>query len=299
MKKKILVFLCVVALLFSGCIDQKTFKNETTKNGTVKNGDKISIDYIGRVEGGKVFDTSNESVAKQNDIYVQTRKYGPISFTVGTGKVMKGLDEGVIGMNIGETKTLTIPADKGYGQIDPRKINVIPILQSIPANTSLSRIMEIPANTFASSFGSNHSVGDIVQVPDTNINLTVKSIGTNISLMFNLHVGDKISQKGAPWNQTVISIDDKNITIKPDLKQNDIVQFPNVVWNSTVIGLNNTEITLRHNAIPDKEIKNQLGSTMIHFNETSITIDQNNKLAGKTLIFDVTLLSIGKNNSTK
>ena len=62
--KKILVLLCV-ALLLSGCIGQKTFKNETTKNGTVKNGDIVSIDYIGSVEGGKVFDSSIESVANQ------------------------------------------------------------------------------------------------------------------------------------------------------------------------------------------------------------------------------------------
>lgn len=288
--KKLLVFLLVAALFFSGCIgQQKTVSQERT----VKNGDIISVDYIGRIEGGKVFDTSIESVAKQNDIYTQGRKYQPLNFTVGKGEIIKGFDEGVIGMKVGDTKTLTVPPDKGYGPIDPSKISTIPIIQSIPATTTIPKVTEIPADQFKSIFGPNHTVGDNVNVPNTNFNLTVKSIGSNVSLAYNLTVGYEIVQKGIPWNETVTAADDKNITVKIDLKKNDIIRLPDAFWNSTVIDINETNITLRHEAIPDKEIPMMSGSARVHFNETSITIDQNNKLAGKTLIFDVTLRSIG------
>ncbi len=280
----------VAVLLSSGCIDQQKNVNQQK---TVKNGDNISVDYVGRIEGGKVFDTSIESVARQDDVYNQGRKYQPLNFTVGKGQVIKGFDEGVVGMKVGDTKTITIPQEKGYGPIDPSKISTYPIIQSFPAMTTISSVLEIPAGQFKTIFGLNHSVGDIVRITNSNVNLTVKNISTtNVSLAYNLGVGDKIYQKGAPWNETVVSIDDKNIKIRADLNKNDVVHLPDAFWNSTVIDVNDTNITLRHDAIPDKEVPSMFGSMRIHFNETVITIDQNNKLAGKTLVFEVTMRSI-------
>ncbi len=283
--KKFAIFsiaaLISAVILFSGCIDQRT----------VKSGDTVSVDYILTTDG-KVVDTTIESVAKENNIYVAGRKYQPLNFTVGKGEMIKGFDEGVIGMKVGETKTLTVPPEKGYGPIDPRAIHVIPVIQSIPATTTLPRVLEIPANQFEAQFGPNHTVGDNVQIPGTNVNLTVKSLGTNVSLAYNFTVGYKISQTGAPWNETVVSIDDKNITTRADVKKNDIVQLQNAPWNTTVIDVNSTNITLKHNAIPDTEIPSMFGSMRVHFNETSVILDSNPKLAGKTLIFNVTLRSI-------
>ena len=281
--KKLLVLIVATAILFSGCVGQQK---------VVKVGDNISVDYVGRTEDGKVFDTSIESVAKQNNMYNPQRGYQSLNFTVGKGQIIKGFDNGVIGMKVGDNKTLTISPENGYGPIDPAKIQVIPIVQSIPLMTTVSRFLEIPAGQFTSSFGPNHTVGDNVNIPNSNINLTVKNIGTNVSLVYNLAVGYEIIQKGAPWNETVVSVDDKNITFKIDTKKNDIVNIQGAPWNTTVIDVNSTNVTLKHNAISDKEINGQFGSMSIHFNETSVIIDQNNKLAGKTLIFDVTLNSI-------
>lgn len=298
--KKMLVFLLAVVLFFSGCIGQQ---NSPNQQGTVKVGDKIVVDYTGRIQGGEIFDTSIESVAKQNGIYNQNRTYGPLNFTVGKGEMIKGFDEGVVGMKVGETKTITIPPEKGYGPIDPNKIQVIPIIQSIPAKTTIPRNINVTPEQFNSVFGSNHSVGDTVNVPDTNINLTVINLGSNgsmgrngsnISLKYNFMTGDQIRQKGIPWNETVTSADDTNITVKIDVNKNDIIKLPNTFWNSTVIDVNETNITLKHIAMPDKEIPSLFGPVRVHFNDTDITIDQNNKLAGKTLIFEVTVKSIGQ-----
>jgi len=295
--KKILVIILTVLILFSGCIgQQKTVNSEdniTGKSGdnlTVKSGDTIFIDYVGHMDG-KVYDTSNESVAKQNGVYIANRTYRPLKFTVGKGEMIPGLDEGVIGMKVGETKTLTIPPEKGYGPIDPGKISTYPIVESIPATKTIPSAMEIPAGEFEKSFGPNHTVGDKIRIPGTNINMTVKSISTNVSLAYDLTVGYKILHAGALWNENVESINDKNFTTRADVKKNDVVQEENVPWNTTVIDVNSTTITLRNNAIPDTEIPGLSGSMRIHFNETAITIDQNNKFAGKTLIFEVTLKS--------
>lgn len=281
--KKLLILIVATAILFSGCIGQQK---------AVKIGDNISVDYTGHTIDGKVFDTSIESVARQNNIYDPQAKYQPLNFTVGKAQVIKGFEDGIIGMKVGDKKTLTISPELGYGPIDPKKIQVFPIVESIPVKTTTSKFLEVPAGKFNSSFGPDHKVGDSVNIPNTNINLTVKSFGTNVSLMYDLKAGNEIVQNGAPWNETVLSVDDKNITLKIDVKKNDIVNIQNAPWNTTVIDVNNTNIMLRHNAIPDKDIAGQFGTMRIHFNETSIIIDQNNKLAGKTLIFDVTLKSI-------
>lgn len=68
---------------------------------TVKQGDTIRIRYVARIEDGTVFDSSEGRP--------------PLEFTVGEGEVIPGLEQGVIGMSIGETKTITIPAELGYG----------------------------------------------------------------------------------------------------------------------------------------------------------------------------------------
>lgn len=68
---------------------------------TVKQGDTIRIRYVARIEDGTVFDSSEGRP--------------PLEFTVGEGEVIPGLEQGVIGMSIGETKTITIPAEPGYG----------------------------------------------------------------------------------------------------------------------------------------------------------------------------------------
>lgn len=69
---------------------------------TIKEGDSISVHYTGRLEGGEIFDSS------------QGRS--PLAFTVGSGQLIKGFDHAVMGMAVGEKKTVTLlPAD-AYGE---------------------------------------------------------------------------------------------------------------------------------------------------------------------------------------
>ena len=69
----------------------------------VKKGDKLSMHYTGTLEDGKVFDGSR----KLNK---------PIEFQIGVGQVIKGWDEGILGMCVGENRKLVIPPELGYGK---------------------------------------------------------------------------------------------------------------------------------------------------------------------------------------
>ena len=89
------------------------------KEGTgtaVKSGDTVSVDYRGFLQDGTVFDES----------YKRGQQF---SFTVGGGQVIKGWDEGLLGMKVGEKRRLTIPGNMAYGA------NGIP--GAIPPNATL------------------------------------------------------------------------------------------------------------------------------------------------------------------
>ncbi len=94
---------------------------------TAKNGDTLVMNYTGRLTNGTVFDSNVDPKFS----HVQ-----PFTFTLGAGQVIKGWDEGLLGMKVGEKRTLTIPPEKAYGS---RAIG------SIPANSTLIFDVELVA----------------------------------------------------------------------------------------------------------------------------------------------------------
>ncbi|MEY4738709.1 MAG: hypothetical protein RLZZ05_93 [Bacteroidota bacterium] len=78
----------------------------------VKSGDLVRVHYTGTLEDGSQFDSS---VGR-----------APLEFTVGAGQMIAGFDAGVVGMAVGEKKTILIDPDHGYGQKDPTAIIEFP-----------------------------------------------------------------------------------------------------------------------------------------------------------------------------
>lgn len=75
----------------------------TSGNGaSPKTGDTVTVHYTGWLTDGRKFDSSVD----RNE---------PFAFVLGTGQVIKGWDEGVATMKIGDKARLTIPGDKAYG----------------------------------------------------------------------------------------------------------------------------------------------------------------------------------------
>jgi FKBP-type peptidyl-prolyl cis-trans isomerase FkpA len=69
-----------------------------------KSGDTVSVHYTGTLMNGKKFDSSRDPGKK------------PFEFKLGSGNVIKGWDQGVVGMKVGGKRKLTIPSDLGYGK---------------------------------------------------------------------------------------------------------------------------------------------------------------------------------------
>ncbi len=96
--------------------ETKTTKNgvkyETLKPGTgdeLKPGQVAVFHYVGTLENGTVFDSTRE-------------RGNPYKITIGSGQLIKGWEEGLPGMRVGETRKLWVPAKMGYGDAERTKI---------------------------------------------------------------------------------------------------------------------------------------------------------------------------------
>lgn len=97
----------------------------------VKTGDKVKVHYKGTLNDGSVFDSSEGR--------------DPLEFEVGSGQVIPGFDEAVVGLTVGESKTVNIPSEEAYG---PYQENMV---------------LAIERDKFPE--GLNLTVGEQLQVP--------------------------------------------------------------------------------------------------------------------------------------
>lgn len=105
----IIALILPALLVLAGCGGDTTTTPTTTVSTTVtggdnvaKAGDTVKIHYTGTLSDGTQFDSS---VGRS-----------PLEFTLGSGQVIQGFDDGVTGMKVGEKKTITIPAAQAYGE---------------------------------------------------------------------------------------------------------------------------------------------------------------------------------------
>ncbi len=111
----------------------------------VRKGDNVKVHYKGTLADGTVFDSS------------EGRE--PLEFVVGSGQVIQGFDEALVGMSTGESKVVEIPVDKAYGQRRDEMVMVVPMDQVPPdLNAEVGMRLEMG--------GAN---GEIVRVVVTEI----------------------------------------------------------------------------------------------------------------------------------
>ena len=299
MSKKILGIIIAIVIIVSSVAaywytQQKEEKKLVMR---IQNGDLVEVNYTGRFVNGTVFDTNIESVANDENIsksysFKPKTFYSPLKFTVSMGQMIKGFDEGVINMTMGETKNITVLPEDGYGMPDEDLFITINKTQSVPLYETMSR------QEFSSLYPNEQFV--------ENVSFTHYFWG---------------------WNVTIEWIDGNNVTILNNVMP-DINSTINVFgWETKIVeiksGYNPPEgrILLRHNTSEnitiDKEktkflmIDNEaLNYVVSQFNIGNLSvgdigivsfvdadtfiIDYNPEVVGKTLIFEVTIVSISR-----
>lgn len=93
------------------------------------NNQRVLVEYKGMLEDGTVFDSSEEN--------------GPMDITIGAGQVIKGIDEALAEMVVGETRTVTIPCEKAFGSysehnVQKRDLRYVPNADELPVGQRIS-----------------------------------------------------------------------------------------------------------------------------------------------------------------
>ena len=137
----------------------------------VKNGDWVFVHYTGRFEDGKVFDSSLDG--------------SPLDFVVGEGGLIGGFENGVMGMAIGEKKTIKLTPEEGYGPYDEKQVFDVP-LENFGEKPDLEKGMQIvvtPQN-------GGDFLATIIDVNDKTVKLDTNHPLAGKNLTFELELID-------------------------------------------------------------------------------------------------------------
>lgn len=264
----------------------------STSQSVVVSGSVVKVDYTGRFEDGTIFDSSRQEDAMKGSNYSSGRTYEPISFQIGAGQMIPGFENSVIGMKVGEKKTITIVPKDAYGEATME--------QDIPREVIESR--------FTRTVEKEQFADTITRTVPTSM-LGEKGV--------NIKKGEKIDANGV--QATVLDLASGSVTLSIENTQNPFYKKGLKVGTTaevekniiTIKSLTETGVTIevenKSSPFYGKELTSGLeaplpqagsGSTIKILSVTqtgaTVIIPNPHPLAGKTLIFDVELKDITK-----
>ena len=136
----------------------------------VENGDQVSVHYRGTLHDGNEFDSSYN-------------RGQTLEFEVGSGQMIKGFDTAVVGMTVGETKSVLIESENAYGDLNPEAVQVFS-KESFPSDFSF----EIGSFVEARSTDGQSMPARIAKVEDSNVSVDFNHPLAGQDLNFEIHL---------------------------------------------------------------------------------------------------------------
>jgi FKBP-type peptidyl-prolyl cis-trans isomerase 2 len=134
-----------------------------------KHGDTVKIHYAGKLEDGSVFDTSID-----ND---------PLQFTIGEDQVIRGFEKGVTGMEINESKIITIPPDEAYGPRLEEMVLNIPVAEFPPdIEPKIGQQLQL------SQENGQTTIAIVTQLSESNVTIDVNHPLAGETLIFDIQL---------------------------------------------------------------------------------------------------------------
>jgi peptidylprolyl isomerase len=157
MQRYTLLFI-VLLLAVAGCGDTEGAAEGAT------DGNLVAVHYVGTLDDGSEFDSS--------------RGREPLEFEVGTDQVIKGFDDAVRGMSVGDTKSVRIPTEDAYGPVDEELIFPV-ALADAPEDVAIGDEVVIDGVIY----GRVVSIGATEVIIDTNHRFAGQALTFEIELM--------------------------------------------------------------------------------------------------------------------
>jgi FKBP-type peptidyl-prolyl cis-trans isomerase 2 len=241
-------------------------------------GQTISVDYIGKLTDGRVFDTSIYSVASNDAAYPKSlsftmrsnTSYTPLSFKVGGGEMISGFDAAVVGMRVGETKTVTLTPDEAYGDMDESKLITFNLTQSAPL------LRTFTAASFEAEYGEGPEAGLTVHDPVFGWAATVLEYSVQ---------ADRVTVRNLPTVNAVYHIYGEDSTGWD-------VLVTNIDSNSDVITIHHQLTDADSDMIKGMDNSTVFFITMVDEAGGTAVRNYNTELLGKSLVFTITVVKI-------
>lgn len=177
----------------------------------VKKGDFVTIEYVGRLDE-RIFDLTDEALAKKENIYRKDTKYGPVTIIVGKSQLIKGIDNALEGKNKGDEFDLEVQPEDGFGKKNPK------LLKIVPTNTfKQQKINPMPGM----QLNIDGIMGTIISVSSGRVILDFNHPLAGKTLNYHVKIGDVLSDKNAKINaifELYLNLEPKDLAIKEDGK---------------------------------------------------------------------------------
>jgi len=149
----------------------------------MKHGDFVRVDYVAKIkETSEIFDVTDVEIAKKEGIYDPRTEYGPVTLVVGGEWTIKGVEEALKEMKVGEKRTIEVPPTKAYGERRSELIKLIPAsrFQEEPVPGAWVRVQGLRGRVLSVSGGRvrvdfNHPLAGKTLVYELKIREVVKS----------------------------------------------------------------------------------------------------------------------------
>ena len=178
---------CIILIMFFfGCVEDNSNVQKSTNNNptgqfglevadldgnnsnasrTANKGDIVVVHYTGRLTDGTIFDSSLQRE--------------PLEFELGAGRVIKGFDDAILGMKLGEKKIVEIPSSDAYGE---RKDELIRVVDS----NLFSNSSEIVVGSEV--FDSSGRIGRVIKIDGNEIIIDFNHILSGKALVFEIEL---------------------------------------------------------------------------------------------------------------
>jgi len=219
----------------------------------------VTVNYIGRLEDGRVFDTTMREVAEsplypKAEVFEEKPVYRPLKFRIGSGEVIKGFEEAVIGMREGEEREVVIPAEKAYGERREDLVRTYPRVQKVKV------LEEVPVDELSAATG-------------------LESFEKNATIHWRF------------WKARILLVTPESVLLKNEVRDTAV----NTEVGLLEIKRVGEEIVMTLTPTLGERVSTKLGPAVVSFvNETEFTLDYNHPLAGKELRFQIKLESVEK-----
>lgn len=276
---------CLIFIILLGLVLFYKFSYNIAKEG-----DKVEVKYVGSLEDGKVFDTSIKEVAIANGMYNPKRSYSDLKFTLGKGQMIKGFDEAVIGMRLGDEKTVIVPPEKAYG----------PYFENKTMNVNLSKTISRYGTTTRDIVIRPEELVQVFNISDVKINDTLPATGkykypvlvikiSNEDLTGRLQIKPGDYYEEGLYNISITSVRGGDVTFK----RTPLFEVLPSKYGGLIAKVEKDRIILTQNAtIGNKVALDNATYFISKIENNTIILDQNHPLAGKNLVFKITLDNI-------